>query len=444
MSNEPIPPTTHPGPPTTRPAAAAEPTPAAPAPRRPWQWPVPRPRQWWSTANRSLRSVFSANTWQPLRTTAAHYAVYLLVRLVFCVIQTLPLAWCDRLATAIAYLLQKVIRFRAAVIRENLTHALPGRSTEEYDQIAYDMWRHLVLMACEIALAPRLIHDTNWRRYFSIADRRPLVNALLDQRPVVLVAGHFGNFELGGFLCGVLGAPTYTVARTLDNPFLDRFVNDFRQRTGQFILPKDGSSDRVEAALAQGRNLTLLGDQYAGDKGIWVDFMGRPASCHKALALLTLSSGAPMVVVASRRTNGPLQFAVDFGGAADPHNLPEELQSVRGLTEWYNQRIAEQALGYPGQYWWVHKRWKPKNIRRSTTNQPAGSNAATAGTTPAGTTTARNAPTSPPTNGAIAASQPVPQLPATRSEPKPAGGATAGPEPQLTAEPGERDIARVA
>lgn len=354
-------------------------------------------------AFRSLADrLFAAESWSRLRATAGHYLVYLLVRTVFCVIQTLPLTWCDRLASGMAYLLQKVVRFRAAVIRENLSHALPGRSAEEYDQIAFDMWRHLVLMACEIALAPRLIHDTNWRRYFSIADRRPLVSALLDQRPLVLVAGHFGNFELGGFLCGVLGAPTYTVARTLDNPFLDRFINGFRQRTGQFILSKDGSSDMVESALAQGQNLTLLGDQYAGDKGIWVEFMGRPASCHKALALLTLSSGAPMVVVASRRTTGPLQFAVDFGGAADPQNLPDELQSVRGLTEWYNQKIADQALGYPDQYWWVHKRWKPKTNRR-----------------------------------------PGPPTPVVQTTHLPADGVTEQ-EPRTTAAAEERDVARVA
>jgi len=375
----------------------------------------------------AIRNGFSTPSWPDLRTAAGHYAVYLAVRTVFCVIQTLPLTWCDQLASGVAYLVQKVIRFRAAVIRENLTHALPGRSPEEYDQIAYDMWRHLVLMACEIALAPRLIHDTNWRKYFSIADRRQLVNALLDQRPIVLVAGHFGNFELGGFLCGVLGGPTYTVARTLDNPFLDRFINDFRQRTGQFILPKDGSSDQIEAALAQGRNLTLLGDQYAGDKGIWVDFMGRPASCHKALALFTLSSGAPMVVVASRRTHGPLQFAVDFGGVADPQNLPEELQSVRGLTEWYNQRIAEQALGHPGQYWWVHKRWKPKNNRRSRqtdTGRPAAASDRNSGTRPT--------------------SQASVNPPGVGVEPTRPNDAGDDAERRLAADPGNRDIAQVA
>jgi KDO2-lipid IV(A) lauroyltransferase len=291
------------------------------------------------------------------------YLVYLAVRVLFCVIQAMPLSWCERFATGLAAVLNDGLRFRHRVIRENLIHVFPDRSPAELDQISRGMWRHLVLMGCEIALAPRLIHAANWRRYFSIADRRRLVSVMLDQRPLVFVAGHFGNFELGGYLCGLLGAPTYSVARTLDNPFLHRFINEFRERSGQYILPKDGSSDLIAAALEQGKIMTLLGDQHAGDKGIWVDFLGRPASCHKALALFTLSSGAPMVVLASRRTDGPLQFAVDFGGAADPRDLPPELQSVRGLTEWYNQRIADQARGFPEQYWWVHKRWKPKTLR---------------------------------------------------------------------------------
>lgn len=299
---------------------------------------------------------------------AGDYMVYLLVRIVFCVIQIIPLGWCDNLSRGLAYFLNDWVRFRQSLIQENLVHALPGRTEDEYRRISFEMWRHLILMGCEIAQAPRLVHDSNWRRYFSIADRRTLVQFFLDSRPVVLVAGHFGNFELGGYLCGVLGNPTYTVARTLDNPFLHRFINDFRERSGQFILPKDGSSDLIEAALASGKTMTLLGDQYAGEKGIWTEFMGRPASCHKALALFTLSSGVPMIVVACRRANGPLHLAVDFGGVADPNHLPDELQSVRGLTQWYNEKIAIQAQAYPEQYWWVHRRWKPKTSRNSSDN----------------------------------------------------------------------------
>ncbi len=289
-----------------------------------------------------------------------HYLVYLVVRFAFCIIQAIPIRWCERFANTMAVLLNDWIPFRRKVIHDNLIHVFPDHSDQQILDISRQMWSHLILMACEVAHAPRSIHETNWRAYFSIENRKAIVGAMLDRRPVVLVAGHFGNFELGGFISGLLGVPTYTVARELDNPFLHRFMNEFRQRSGQFILPKDGSGDLVEVALQQGHTMTLLGDQYAGDKGVWVNFLGRQASCHKALALFTLTSGAPMVVVATRRTSGPMKFAIDFGGTADPLCLASDQQSVKGLTEWYNSRMAEQIMASPGQYWWVHRRWKPK------------------------------------------------------------------------------------
>lgn len=300
----------------------------------------------------------------PRLKTVLDYLVYLVIRIVFCVIQAIPLSWCQRLANGLAWLFNDVIKFRRKVIWDNLTHVFPDHSEQQIQDISRQMWAHLILMACEVAQAPRLVHETNWRRYFSIANRRAIVGAMLDQRPVVMVAGHFGNFELGGFVSGLLGVPTYTVARRLDNPFLHRFVNEFRERSGQYILPKDGSSELVERALAKGHTMTLLGDQYAGDKGCWVDFLGRPASCHKALALFTLTSKAPMLVVATRRTHGPLHFEIEFGGLADPDCLEPSQQSVKGLTEWYNERMATQILETPGQYWWVHRRWKPKQKRK--------------------------------------------------------------------------------
>ena len=74
--------------------------------------------------------------------------------------------------------------------------------------------------------------------------------------------------------------PTFTVARTLDNPFLDRFLNRFREAKGQFIVDKQGSAGQIDDVLARGGKLVLLGDQHAGPKGCWVDFFGRQASCH--------------------------------------------------------------------------------------------------------------------------------------------------------------------
>jgi KDO2-lipid IV(A) lauroyltransferase len=220
-------------------------------------------------------------------------------------------------------------------------------------------------MGCEIAQAPRKIHDSNWRDYVYIRDQEQMTNYLIDYRPLVAVSGHYGNFEMGGYVTGLLGMPSYTVARKMDNPYLDDFINHFRGFNGQFILPKDGSATAVQEVLESGGILTLLGDQHAGTKGCWVDFLGRPAACHKAVALFTLSGKAPMMVSYCRHTDKPLRFEIGCTGVADPLTLPEEMKDVTKLTQWYNDRLADAITVDPNQFWWVHRRWKEKPVRKT-------------------------------------------------------------------------------
>ena len=154
-----------------------------------------------------------------------------------------------------------------------------------------------------------------------------------------MVSGHFGNFELGSYITGLLGYRGYVIARPLDNPYLDRYVSRFRAAYGQIVLPKHGSAGQVEAVLSGGGRIGLLGDQHAGPKGCWVDFLGRPASCHKAVALLTLTGGAPLLVTYAKRVGGPLQFEAGLMGVADPQTPGQEQANVESLTRWYNAML---------------------------------------------------------------------------------------------------------
>lgn len=283
---------------------------------------------------------------------------YLLVRLLICLVQSLRIETCEVAARWLAFMLSEWLPLRRSVIDENLANAFPTLEASQRRRLARRMWEHLLLMVCEIAQAPRRIHRRNWHQHVTIHHKRELVRYLLEPRPIVLVSGHFGNFEMGGFITGLLGFPTFTVARPLDNPHLDAYINRFRGSHGQFILPKQGSAPQIQAVLAAGAALTLLGDQFAGPKGCWVDFLGRPASCHKAIALFTLTSGAPLLVVSARRAGGPLRFDVDLLGVLDPASPCEALSGVVPLTQWYNARLEEAIRRDPEQYWWVHRRWK--------------------------------------------------------------------------------------
>jgi KDO2-lipid IV(A) lauroyltransferase len=185
-----------------------------------------------------------------------------------------------------------------------------------------------------------------------------LVRLLLQERPLLITTAHFGNFEVGGYVLGVLGFPTFTVARTLDNPYLDRFVNDFRSRTGQFIIPKNGGYDQIETVLAHNGTMTFLADQYAGHKGCWIRFFNRPASAHKAIALLSMSYKAVIAVSASTRTTCPMKFRLHNYAMFDPLDESNASSSVKDMTQWYSSRLEELIEKNPEQYWWIHRRWK--------------------------------------------------------------------------------------
>jgi Kdo2-lipid IVA lauroyltransferase/acyltransferase len=292
------------------------------------------------------------------RSKSLDFCVYLVVRIFVCLVQAMPVATCAQAAKTLATLFHKVLKIRRGLVDENLQYAFPLLAPQERERLAWQMWEHLFLMICEIAHAPRKIHDSNWRRYITLINRTELVGTLLSDRPVVIVCAHYGNFELSGYALGLLGFPSYTIARPLDNPYLDRFVNEFRGSTGQYILPKMGSAQRVDALLSAGGTLVVLGDQSAGPKGCFVNFFGRPASTHKAISLFSLGSDAPLMVCYDRRVGEPLEHVIGLEALADPQAADSGLRTVPDLTRWYTHRLEDVIRRAPEQYWWLHRRWK--------------------------------------------------------------------------------------
>lgn len=289
---------------------------------------------------------------------AVDYFVYLIVRLFVCVVQALSLEQCHGVARFLAWFACDCVRLRRRVVDENLQRAFPRLTAEERTDLARQMWEHLFLMICEIAQAPRKIHDTNWRDYIRFHNEAAMMRMLWSERPKVFVAGHFGNFELAGYTMGLFGFDTYSVARPLDNKHLHDFLLRFREAKGQHILPKQGSADEIAELLAKNRTLSALGDQHAGPKGCWVDFFGTPASTHKAIALFSLSNNAPLAVGFARRLGKPLRYEMGVEAIADPAELPPERRGLTELTQWFTALLEDIIRRTPEQYWWVHRRWK--------------------------------------------------------------------------------------
>lgn len=305
-----------------------------------------------------------------MRQRIAHYAEYLTVRVLICLFQALSLENCQALSKRIGWFCWQIIRLRRRVTEDNLRIAFPEKTQTERDAIALGMWEHLLLMVMEIAHAPRKVKRTTWRQYSSIPSMKEMLLRLIDERPTVIISGHHGNFEMGGYLLALHGFPTHSVARPLDNPYLDRFVNDFRGSSGQYMLSKHGSGPQITEVLDNGGTLVLLGDQHAGQAACWVDFFGKPASTHKAVSVFTLGSLAPTAVSAAlRRDDKPLVIEMKVADIVDPQDADFQHGTIPQLTEWYTKHLETLIRSAPEQYWWVHRRWKGEPTDRRTLRQ---------------------------------------------------------------------------
>jgi len=292
--------------------------------------------------------------------TYLDYIVYLIVRVFICVIQSLRMETCQFLSKGLAILAADIFGIRHKLADENLRHSFPELSDKERRDLTRRMWEHLFLLVAEVAHCPRKVREINWRKHIHLHNVEAIHRMLCVDRPLILVTGHFGNFEMGGYLLGLLGYPTFTVARKLDNPYLNDFIEEFRGMTGQFILSKNDGPDPIIAVLERNDTMAFLADQSAGGRGCRVVFFGRQASAYKAIALLSLQYNAPIVVCyATRRNDGrPLSFEMHVSGMFDPLQATPELENIKQITQWYTTLLEEGIRQHPDQYWWIHNRWK--------------------------------------------------------------------------------------
>jgi KDO2-lipid IV(A) lauroyltransferase len=104
-----------------------------------------------------------------------------------------------------------------------------------------------------------------------------------------------------------------------------------------------------------------------------VNFFGRPASTHKAVAAFSLANGAPTMVSYARRLGGPLHYEVGPEAICDPRDANFQFGSIPLLAQWYTDHLEALICRSPAQYWWLHRRWKgqpPARRRKAAAHVP--------------------------------------------------------------------------
>ena len=288
------------------------------------------------------------------------YMVYVLLRVVSIFVQIPDTDTSVRIARKLGtglYLIYHRGRQRAM---ENLRTSFPDKSQQWLDRTVQSSFEHIVMLAFDVLHTNRLIRASTWHRYIEMEDFPNAVRLILSGRGVIMVTGHYGNFEVNGVVLSTFGLECYSIARPIDNRYINKYLLDVRQRQGQMIIDKKGATTAMMDILSSGAMLSFIADQNAGHKGIFVDFFGRKASTYKSIGLLAMQYNLPIIIGCCRRIDNRYKFKLQLAHIIEPKDWQDKDKPLLWITAEYTAAIEAFIRQCPEQYWWVHRRWKTR------------------------------------------------------------------------------------
>jgi Kdo2-lipid IVA lauroyltransferase/acyltransferase len=243
----------------------------------------------------------------------------------------------------------------------NLRRSFPDMPQGKLEALARRSVQQLVMLAVEVLFTTRLIRLDSYARYCELENFQESLALLLQPgKGLIMLTGHYGNWEILGYVLATLGFETTAIARPLDNPYVNRWLLGVREKQGQRILDKKGAVNEVTDLLEAGKAVGFIADQNAGAKGMFVEFFGRLASTYKSIGLLAMRYEVPVVIGYARRVDDRFHFKLGAQDIIYPEDWKSQDDPLRYLTQRYTKAIEDIVRTDPGQYLWVHRRWKTR------------------------------------------------------------------------------------
>jgi len=260
-------------------------------------------------------------------------------------------------AALLAALWYRLDRRHREIVRRNLAFAYGTElSAADRERLAREVFVHFVRFAWEMVVL--LLAPLSYvKKQMVLLGAENHAAALRKGRGAIALVAHAGNWEYTGVGYALHLWPLAVVARELDNPLGRRLARYIRERSGNWMVNKQGGLKNILSHLRQNRLVGIVVDQNTtAREGVLVDFFGKPARTTPVAALLA-RRGVPVLPSLSRRLPDGRHLLVLFSELPFEKTGDLKADIQRYLTR-QNQIIEAWVRQEPAQWLWLHRRWK--------------------------------------------------------------------------------------
>ncbi len=275
-------------------------------------------------------------------------------------LRALPLETAVRTGAAIGALALAFDVYNRSIARLNLEIAFAELTSAERSRILRDSYRNFGRMAAEWVHFPELTAH-NIQRYVTYAGSQHWTDASerSQGRGILVLTGHFGNFELLSLAHSIYGNRIAIVQRPNRNPILDYAIATRRHRFGNLTIPRKGAARQVLRLLRDDWMVAIPLDLDTR-QGTFVDFFGMPAATSPALARIAMVSGAPVLPAFMVREGQTTRHQITILPAIEVRQSGSRDECIREYTQIFTSIIESMIRRYPDHWNWIHRRWKTR------------------------------------------------------------------------------------
>jgi KDO2-lipid IV(A) lauroyltransferase len=285
---------------------------------------------------------------------------YAFARTLLTLLGALPRGVARRMGAALGTVAWRVLpKLRRTGLR-NLELGYPKMPAAERTRILRRVYRHLGWQLGEFCRMPHYTRE-NTRNLFRYEGLEHYLAARDRGQGVLIVTGHLGAWELSSFWHSLMGYPMAMVIRRLDNPRVDKLVNDIRCLHGNRVVHKDDFARGLLVAMKQGETVGILMDtNMTPPQGIFVPFFGVMACTAAGMARVALRTGAAVLPGFLVWEPAEKKYVLHFGPEIALVATGDDDRDVLENTERFTASIEAFIRRYPDQWLWVHRRWKTR------------------------------------------------------------------------------------
>ena len=271
----------------------------------------------------------------------------------------LPLRWSIKAGEFLGLVLFYAWGSRRRIAIENLRNSISAKPiviSQPVEKIIRDNFKNLGRSFAEIikiyyGLSRKIINSVE------IEGLENFLKAKAKGKGILFLTGHCGNWELMVLASSVKLADIAIVARPIDNPYINNFIEYVRKSYGNSVIYKQGALKPVMQTLKNNGSVGILIDQAViPEEGYVIDFFGRGAWTTKMPALIARKTGAAVLPAFINRTHKG--HRIKIYQEIELSNSDDREKAVKEDTVKFSGFIEKYIIEHPAEWLWIHRRWK--------------------------------------------------------------------------------------